>query len=401
MPSAMETLLAMNAGPDIRTAAFQGPERPVDSIRFGVGGNDQGFIGEGWGGDEPHVRWAVGTHSSLRIPPVSSRENLLLTASLFPIELRDKPSQQMIVAVNDRLIGELTLHPGNGEYAVVVPADILLPDRHNLVGFIYRHCASPHECDPRDARRLAVAFRRLDLSPTDFEFHRTPRLLRPEQIDTDRTLRAKQVVERFQSLGQNCEFGLVQRQCGAEPLGLLRFSSIRLERLLHGIRTRFQGIGDLEDIHVQCEGPGKEYAGHQQRYEIDYHTFRNEGRIDLDDFRRREAQRLRYLADSLMMEIDNADKVFVVQRSEFPLPPSEVLPLFAALLALNKSNALLYVTECGTEFGHLRNRVDEVAPGLYRARISKLAPGDDARLFDYPAWLKICSTVLSDMRENS
>ncbi len=30
---------------------------------------------------------------------------------------------------------------------------------------------------------------------------------------------------QFESLGQNCEFGLVQRRAGADPLGLLRFDS--------------------------------------------------------------------------------------------------------------------------------------------------------------------------------
>lgn len=308
----------MNAGPDIRGAVSQGPGRTVNSIRFGLGGNDQSSIGEGWAGDEPHARRAVGTRSLFRIPPVSPPENLLLTISLFPIDLRDEPSQQMIVAVKDRRIGEFTLQLGNGECAVVIPADALLPDRENLVGLIFRYCAAPYESDPRDAGRLAVAFRRLDLSPTDFDFHRAPRLLQPAQVDADDTLCAKQIAEKSQSLGQNCEFGLAQRKCGAEPLSLFRLSSIRLERLLHGIRTPFQGIANLQDIRMQCEGPGKEYAGDQRQYKIDYHTSRNEGQVNLNNSRGMEAQRLRYLAGSLMMEIDNAEKVFCYTTRRIP-----------------------------------------------------------------------------------
>jgi len=31
------------------------------------------------------------------------------------------------------------------------------------------------------------------------------------------------LVQRFESLGDNCEFGMVQRYAGAEPLSLFRF----------------------------------------------------------------------------------------------------------------------------------------------------------------------------------
>jgi hypothetical protein len=50
------------------------------------------------------------------------------------------------------------------------------------------------------------------------------------------------------SLGDNCEFGLVQRRGGAEPLGLLRFASIflpieiRLEKLAAVLERKFEGL---------------------------------------------------------------------------------------------------------------------------------------------------------------
>src|SRR6185312_11010618 len=54
---------------------------------------------------------------------------------------------------------------------------------------------------------------------------------------------AADLVMRFESLGDNCELGLVQRRCGKEPLGLLRFANIMLPSLLRGVSTGFDRLG--------------------------------------------------------------------------------------------------------------------------------------------------------------
>jgi hypothetical protein len=46
-----------------------------------------------------------------------------------------------------------------------------------------------------------------------------------------------QLMLRFEALGQNCEFGVVQRHYGAEPLGLLRFSSTPLHLLVAALNN--------------------------------------------------------------------------------------------------------------------------------------------------------------------
>lgn len=90
--------------------------------------------------------------------------------------------------------------------------------------------------------------------------------------------------ERFESLGQNCEFGLLQRRCGAEPLGLLRFSSVRLERLIHGIRANFEGIDAPNDVRLHCEKGRDEFASDQARCQMDYCTFRKPRQLDVETF---------------------------------------------------------------------------------------------------------------------
>jgi hypothetical protein len=57
------------------------------------------------------------------------------------------------------------------------------------------------------------------------------------------------LVRRFRALGDNCEFGLVQRHCGAEPIDLLRFAGLhipiedRLAALTKAVTVGFEGLG--------------------------------------------------------------------------------------------------------------------------------------------------------------
>ena len=60
----------------------------------------------------------------------------------------------------------------------------------------------------------------------------------------------RDLVLQFESLGDNCEFGLVQRKAGAEPLGLLRFSSAPLPRLVRALRERFDGLTDPANVRL-------------------------------------------------------------------------------------------------------------------------------------------------------
>ena len=45
----------------------------------------------------------------------------------------------------------------------------------------------------------------------------------------------RELVLHFESIGDNCELGLVQRRAGAEPLGLLRFAGAPLRSFLRAL----------------------------------------------------------------------------------------------------------------------------------------------------------------------
>jgi hypothetical protein len=67
------------------------------------------------------------------------------------------------------------------------------------------------------------------------------------------TMTDAELLLQFESLGDNCELGLVQRRAGVEPLGLFRFAGAPLRHLIRALETRFAGMADPAHVRVQPE----------------------------------------------------------------------------------------------------------------------------------------------------
>ncbi|MGD0107002.1 MAG: hypothetical protein ABSC06_23630 [Rhodopila sp.] len=78
------------------------------------------------------------------------------------------------------------------------------------------------------------------------------------------------LVLQFESIGDNCELGLVQRQAGAEPLGLLRFAGAPLRNLLRGLNARFANIADPGHIRISPENG--EFMVKLTKYDFTFHS---------------------------------------------------------------------------------------------------------------------------------
>ena len=53
----------------------------------------------------------------------------------------------------------------------------------------------------------------------------------------------KELLKHFEGLGENCEFGLMQRYFGIEPISLFRWVSISLTDLANAVENGLEGIG--------------------------------------------------------------------------------------------------------------------------------------------------------------
>ena len=265
----------------------------------------------------------------------------------------------------------------------------------------YRHLSRWDELD--QTKPLAVSERFLD--------EQLPEL--PRAIESALEIPLTDLLWRFESIGDNCGFGLVQRKSGLEVLGLLRFAGTPLKALLRALDDDFAAASNPSEISVDvnADDPHREYLVNIKRYGIRWHTFVRAVDSTADDISRTHIQKLTYLRRKFFEGLGTGRKVYVVTRSTArrvdliiptverrffryenpePLRLAEVLPVFGQL-AHHASNTLLYVVPC--QNGRRSGTVELLAPGLMRGYIETLAISEDTTVADHGEWLRIVANA--------
>jgi capsular polysaccharide biosynthesis protein/SAM-dependent methyltransferase len=210
----------------------------------------------------------------------------------------------------------------------------------------------------------------------------------------DDELPLEKLLMNFEALGDNCEFGLVQRQAGAEPLGLLRFASPyvpiehRLRTVVEAIERRFEGLGNLDTVHLKLQGKPerREYLVHESAYQLLHHTFLHEGEVDPEEFRRNEARRLVFLRDKLLADLAAGEKLWV-WKSNLVLSYNDIRLLLDVLRQLGP-NSLLWVAVADLE--HPPGTVERIESDLLKGYVDRLAAYDDATNISFESWYAVC-----------
>ncbi len=365
---------------------------PVIEIEFGEGGNDALHLGTGWSGDEPGFRWTIGGRSEVWLNHPGSMLDLILELDVSPfVAAPSLPEQRLRVRLHDTLIADTAL-TGPCKLGFRVPASALTASAP--LRFIFDHPDARRPADfgnEGDLRQLAVCFRRLLLSPilgqTDASSAQPILDLRAADIGALTGSPAVQFMQRFESLGDNCEFGLVQRRCGAEPLGLLRFANLELRQLLHGLDLRFEGLGEHGGLEFWLsDGARREYVIRDRRYSLVFHTFLYQGEVSEDELLEKQSRRLGFLVRKLLQDLESGEKILVCKRN-IPLMESEILALHAALNRFGR-NTLLWVVLADDD--HPAGGVDKILPGLLRGYVDRFAPYENAHDLSLEPWLSVC-----------
>jgi len=200
---------------------------------------------------------------------------------------------------------------------------------------------------------------------------------------------ARALLMRFESLGQNCEFGLVQRRFGAEPLALLRWTFIKPMTLIRLLEARGAGMGEPKHVELRRTAWG-EHVVHDRRFGIGFHTFMTSALADPDAFLDKQAARLRWLRDKLIGDLEEADKVFVY-KPEPGTPPAQVQRIVRAVRSYGGARLLcLALADERSPPGSVRDS----GGGLIHGYLSVHNPVVKGR-WDIPfdEWLSICRAV--------
>jgi hypothetical protein len=350
------------------------------SLTFGKEGNEANYLGNGWSGDEPGSRWMIGQGSELWLEHPGVGHDLILELDMGLMSGLSRPAgQRLVVGVRNHGVAQIVVVRA-GLLGFHIPAAVVATPGPVRLLFVHPDFARPMDLNG------GADDRQLSLSVGGLRLYRV--LERPAAVSAV-LLPLDKMIMRFESLGDNCEFGLVQRQLGAEPLGLLRFAFVELPMLLRGLRSGFAGLGDPETTDVFVEGKDREFMVRDSVYGMTYHTFQYEDRLSLETVRQQQAARLGFLKRKLMEDIAQGEKIFVIKRLP-PLRPEEVLPVYAALNELGR-NWLLWMLPA--DAAHKAGMVEVLLPGLMRGYVERFAPHENAHDLSMPGWTSVCEAA--------
>ncbi len=209
-----------------------------------------------------------------------------------------------------------------------------------------------------------------------------------ERIELD----PRSLLNAFQSLGDNCEFGLVQKHYGSNLLGLFKFASTPLGGLVAALRSDFRDLTSPACIDVRVaagpeEGQRELYLA-SNAYGFLFHAGLRTI-VDPDKLKTFEAKRLDFLAGAFTEDLARGEKIFVFKMNDH-VPRRDIEELFAAMRAYGPAT-LLWVT-IATD-GHAAGSVEEISEGLMRGYIEHLAPYDHIASYSVEAWRTLCANA--------
>ena len=212
----------------------------------------------------------------------------------------------------------------------------------------------------------------------------------------------RQLMLRFESIGDSCEMGLVQRRFGAEPLGLLRWNDVGLDNLVEALDHGFEGMGLPEHTEIVVAANG-EYFVRDRRWSLGMHTFLFAGHVEAGDVYAKMCRRIVYLRNKLIEDLGAGEKIYVYRSPD--IDEDGLRRLHRALSAFGPVT-LLGAQPVNTPVTRFPGgRVGDVAELDDRLFIGFLGrPGTDARgnwdiAFD--DWTSICAKALAMARQKA
>ncbi|WP_419727961.1 tetratricopeptide repeat protein [Lichenicola sp.] len=189
----------------------------------------------------------------------------------------------------------------------------------------------------------------------------------------------RELLMKFESLGYNCEFGIVQRHFGAEPLSLLRWTATEPDLLAEALNNRLEGVGLPEYTRIVLDS---DYRTKDTRYFMLMHTFILPSQATPEELLPKFCKRLQYLRSKLLDDLRAAEKIFLYKAVD-PLTDAQIMPLWHAVSACGPNT--LVVARIADET-NAPGTVRVVEPGLIVGYFDRTSTTDPS----FDIWLAIC-----------
>jgi len=194
----------------------------------------------------------------------------------------------------------------------------------------------------------------------------------------------RELLMGFESIGDTCEFGIVQRRYGAEPISLLRWASTNPDMLVAALDDNLAGVGEAENVVLQVTNG--EYTTSDRRYHMFSHTFTRAAAQPFETFFAQQCRRMQFLRRKLLEDVAGAEKIFVY-KSDDGLSLAQARDLWAALRRHGGRVALfcMRLAERGREVGML----EMIEDGLFVGYADRFSTVD----INVENWVTLCRQV--------
>lgn len=190
---------------------------------------------------------------------------------------------------------------------------------------------------------------------------------------------------RFESIGDNCEFGTIQRSCGAEPFSLFRFTFSMIENLINVLETDAVDFFTEDDLEIFHWPNHDEHIFRSRHYQdFGYHTYRSSQEISADAMKSEEIKKIAYLKRGFMDDLRSGEKVYVRKGRE----SLEAVERLHEALNRHGPNSLLWVVPA-TETSPAGS-LEVLGDGLYRGSIARFKDFAKDEPSDLESWVAVC-----------
>lgn len=195
------------------------------------------------------------------------------------------------------------------------------------------------------------------------------------------------LLQLFESLGENCDLGVVQRAIGLEPLGLFRFGACDAAGVLALLRARFHPLCEPEDLWLDEVGPRREYWVKSRQFAFESHTNRYAPQDEAAVVRRGELERLRYLKSHLLRDLASGRKLFVFKGNS----DLATIRRLATQLQDYGTNCLLWLNVA--DKAHAPGSVERDSTALLRGYLSRFGTYDGDPSLPVEEWVTVCANA--------
>jgi len=200
-----------------------------------------------------------------------------------------------------------------------------------------------------------------------------------------------EIASIFESMGDNCELGLVQRALGAEPIGLYRFAAVRPETMLELLLDRFAPLGDPAHTHI--DEREEEYIALDDRGYFWIHTMVTKNEMTAEKLLKQQLSRISILRRRMLASLEGGGKIFVMKDSSERISDAMLHDLSEQIELYSKSMVLgIRMADDAHKPGSVEYLADNIAVGyLGQMFSSKTGIGPDD--IDMTSWKSVLKQV--------